>query len=143
MADFLTKRRRSELMSRVRSKGNLSTELRFIALFRKTGIVGWRRSYPLIGKPDFVFRRERVAVFVDGCFWHGCPRHYKPPGTRGAFWRNKVETNRDRDRRVTRALRKAGWTVLRVWEHDLAAKHWPRVSLRLARALVCATTKRR
>ena len=84
---------------------------------------------------DFVFRRERVAVFVDGCFWHACPRHGTMPAGNRAFWKAKLARNTERDRLVTRSLRKAGWTVLRIWEHDLAAKHWPRVAGRIARAL--------
>ena len=84
---------------------------------------------------DFVFRRERVAVFVDGCFWHGCPKHGTMPAGNRAFWKAKLARNAERDTLVTRALRKAGWTVLRIWEHDLAAKHWPRVAGRIARAL--------
>lgn len=106
-----------------------------MALLRAHGLTGWRRHQPLPGRPDFVFRAERVAIFVDGCFWHGCPRHYKAPGTRREFWRQKVETNRARDVRVTRALSRAGWRVLRVWECDLSRKSAPRVVRRIARAL--------
>ena len=84
---------------------------------------------------DFVFRRERVAVFIDGCFWHCCPRHGTMPAGNRAFWKAKLARNTERDAQVTRALRKAGWMVLRIWEHDLAAKHWPRVAGRIARAL--------
>ena len=84
---------------------------------------------------DFVFRSERVCVFVDGCFWHACPRHGTRPARNRAFWKAKLDRNVERDRQVTRLLRKAGWAVLRVWEHDLAAKHWPRIARRVARAL--------
>ena len=82
-----------------------------------------------------VFRRERVCVFVDGCFWHACPRHGTRPAGNRAFWKAKLDRNVARDRSVSRALRKAGWAVLRVWEHELAAKHWPRVAGRVQRAL--------
>ena len=68
MADIFTKAKRSEVMARIRGSGNRATELRLIALMREHGITGWRRNAPVFGKPDFVFRRERVAVFVDGCF---------------------------------------------------------------------------
>ncbi len=84
---------------------------------------------------DFVFRRERVAVFVDGCFWHACPKHGTMPAGNRPFWKAKLARNTERDALVTRALRKAGWTVLRFWEHDLAAKHWPRVARRIAEVL--------
>ena len=119
MADIFTKAKRSEVMSRVRSRGNRSTELRMISIFRSHGISGWRRNRPVFGRPDFVFLVERVAVFVDGCFWHGCPRHYTAPASHAAFWRRKLVANRTRDRLVTRTLTRAGWKVLRIWEHAL------------------------
>ena len=122
-------------MAAIRSGGNRATELRLIALMRAHGITGWRRNAPVFGKPDFVFRRERVVMFVDGCFWHGCRRHGTMPAGNRAFWKAKLSRNSERDRQVTRGLRQAGWTVLRIWEHDLAAKRWPRVAGRIARAL--------
>ncbi|MBX3731229.1 MAG: hypothetical protein KF791_01400 [Verrucomicrobiae bacterium] len=70
-------------------------------------------------RPDFVFRQVRLAVFVDGCFWHGCPKHATQPKGNAAFWRRKLAANRARDRRVNRVLRAAGWCVLRIWEHEL------------------------
>ena len=119
MADVFTKSKRSEVMSRIRSRGNRGTELRLIAIFRLYGITGWRRNQPVFGRPDFVFPRERIAVFVDGCFWHGCPRHYNAPAHNAGFWRKKYETNRQRDRLVTRTLKQLGWRVVRIWEHAL------------------------
>ena len=137
MADVFTKAKRSVVMSAIRGKGNKDTELRMMTLFRGHGITGWRRNVALFGKPDFVFRRERVAVFVDGCFWHrhpGCRFAYTPK-SRLEFWLPKFARNVERDRLVTRTLRQQGWTVLRVWECGLAAKHWSRVARRVARAL--------
>ena len=108
-----------------------------VALLRAYGITGWRRKQGVFGKPDFVFRRERVALFVDGCFWHGCPLHATQPRTRAAFWAAKFSRNQARDREVVRTLRKAGWTVVRVWECDLAKmKTWPRVARRISRLIV-------
>jgi len=78
MPDVFTKRKRSEVMARIRGRGNKDTEIALAKLLRANGISGWRRNQALIGKPDFIFRRERVAVFVDGCFWHGCPIHSSP-----------------------------------------------------------------
>jgi DNA mismatch endonuclease (patch repair protein) len=135
VADFLTKLGRSELMSRVRSKGNFSTELRLVALFREEGIAGWRRGYPLFGKPDFVFPKLRLAIFVDGCFWHGCPTHGKCPRSNRAFWRAKLERNIARDRLVTRTLRARGWRVLRIWHHALKRQHQGRTLARIREAL--------
>ena len=118
MADVFTRKKRSEVMSRIRGRGNLSTEMRMIALMREHGIKGWRRHRHLPGRPDFVFLKEKVAVFVDGCFWHGCPAHYVAPRTAAGFWRAKISGNRDRDRKNSRMLRKLGWRVVRLWEHD-------------------------
>ena len=106
-------------MARVRSSGNRATELRFIGILRRQKIVGWRRGYPLFGKPDFVFPRARIAVFVDGCFWHGCPRHGEIPADNRNFWKEKIARNIRRDNLVTRKLRIMGWHVFRVWQHDL------------------------
>lgn len=72
-----------------------------------------------VGRADVVFSRAKVCVFLDGCFWHGCPRHFSVPKCNGAWWREKIADNRVRDRRKTRQLRRAGWRVLRLWEHDL------------------------
>src|SRR3954451_11742190 len=70
------------------------------------------------GRPDIVFGRAQLAVFVDGCFWHGCPEHGEMPASNREFWETKIGGNRDRDRRQTAALEDAGWTVLRIWEHE-------------------------
>ena len=114
--DVLTKSQRSALMASIRSYGNRTTEGRLVALFRAAGVKGWRRHCPLPGKPDFVFRVVRVAIFVDGCFWHGCPRCYKMPKSNRVFWAKRIRTNMTRDRRVATELRRQGWRVLRVWE---------------------------
>lgn len=116
---FDTTPERSRLMSRVRSQNNKSTELRLLAILRANKLGGWRRHLSLPGSPDFVFKSANLVVFVDGCFWHGCPKCYKAPGNNAAFWAEKVEYNRRRDRRINRILRSRGWRVLRVWEHSL------------------------
>ena len=122
MADIFNKKMRSALMSRIRSRGNAATELRFIQLLKAAGIIGWRRNQKVFGKPDFLFRRNRLALFVDGCFWHGCPKHCKIPAGNRAFWKKKFAANKARDRRVNRELRRLGWQVVRIWEHDLAKR---------------------
>lgn len=110
---------RSRTMRSVRATGNASTELKMVALLRKAGLSGWRRHLALPGKPDFAWPASRVALFVDGCFWHGCPHCAKTmPKANAEYWVRKVARNAARDRRVTRQLRKEGWSVLRVWEHS-------------------------
>ena len=130
MVDTLSKEKRSEVMSRIRSHGNKSTELRFIEILREAGISGWRRHQKVFGKPDFVFRKQRVAVFVDGCFWHGCPKCNRHSASNRAFWEAKFSGNRKRDRLVTATLKRQGWRVVRIWEHQL--KHPRRIASRLS-----------
>ena len=116
MPDVFTKGKRSEVMSRIRGRGNKSTELKLLKLFREHGITGWRRHQPLPGKPDFVFPEQQLAIFVDGCFWHACPRCYIKPKQNAKFWREKIGSNIKRDRKVSRKLRAEGWSVCRIWE---------------------------
>jgi DNA mismatch endonuclease (patch repair protein) len=125
-------------MRRIRSANNASTDLLFVSLLKKYHIVGWRRNQKLPGKPDFAFRKQRVVVFVDGCFWHGCPKCYRRPSSNRAYWDAKVQRNRLRDRRVTRLLRNQGWRVVRVWECDL--KKPARTLARIRRALNTSET---
>jgi DNA mismatch endonuclease (patch repair protein) len=80
-------------------------------------------------RPDFVFRKSRTAIFVDGCFWHGCPRHATWPAHRAAWWRRKIEGNKKRDRLVNRTLRRAGWKVVRIWEHELQMGKHPTLNI--------------
>jgi len=120
MADVFTKAKRSEVMARIRGRGNKDTELALLSLFRRNHVSGWRRNRPVFGKPDFVFPKHRIALFVDGCFWHGCPLHATKPRNNAAFWRRKLAANKARDKRATRTLRRTGWQVLRIWEHELA-----------------------
>lgn len=122
-------------MSRVKSSGNKSTEAAFITLMKERGITGWRRHLPIFGKPDFVFRKTRIAVFIDGCFWHGCPKHCRMPATNRDYWDRKIGRNLERDKKVKRELRKAGWTVVRVWEHELKDGTVSRKLRRIAKAL--------
>lgn len=143
MADVFTRIKRSEVMSRIRGRGNLSTEMRMIALMREHGIKGWRRNRRLPGSPDFVFPEKRIAVFVDGCFWHGCTVHYKEPASSREFWRTKIGNNRKRDRRVNRELRASGWRVIRLWEHDLVRKASDAMIARFRRFLTGPATSLR
>jgi DNA mismatch endonuclease (patch repair protein) len=165
MADVFSKKKRSEVMSRIRSRGNKATELALAGLLRKNKISGWRRHVQVRSaefrvrnnsknpaamlqlriphselrtfavRPDFVFLKSRTAIFVDGCFWHGCPKHGTQPKGNRVFWKNKFARNKARDVLVTRTLRRADWRVLRIWEHELAKKNETRLIRRILQAL--------
>ena len=124
MTDVFTKAQRSAVMARIRGRGNESTEMRTVRLLRAAKISGWRRHSRLFGSPDFVFARSKVVLFVDGCFWHGCPKCKRLPKSYAAcaaFWRAKIRRNILRDEKVSRELRKAGWKVVRARECQLKA----------------------
>lgn len=190
MPDVFTRKKRSEVMARIRSRGNKETEITLMGILRRHKISGWRRhavirfsvglrarrsqtaargaadghrsamtlpfergfrraqtttrgaadghrsAMPLPSgsvRPDFVFRAARLAVFVDGCFWHACPRHSNLPVNNRAFWRKKLAVNRNRDRLVNRTLRRLGWRVVRLWEHEL--RHPERCAARIKRGI--------
>jgi len=118
--DCYTTAERSYVMSRIRSRGNRTTEIRFLRYCRRFGIRGWKRSSRLFGKPDFVFHDAKLAVFVDGDFWHGNPKNYRVPNRNRDYWKAKIESNRRRDRLVNRTLKRQGWLVFRVWKSDLS-----------------------
>lgn len=128
MADVFDRQKRSDVMSRIRGRGNKDTELVLARLLRNAGLKGWRRHLSMVGRPDFVFRAKRVAVFVDGCFWHCCPKHSNMPATNREFWERKLTANKRRDRRVNAALKSSGWKVVRLWEHDIGIR--PELCLR-------------
>ncbi|MBI5625409.1 MAG: DNA mismatch endonuclease Vsr [Elusimicrobia bacterium] len=136
MADVFSKKKRSEVMSRIRGRGNKATEIALCGLLRDSGISGWRRHQKLPGTPDFSFVADKVAVFVDGCFWHGCRPCSKGrmPANNADYWTAKIEANKRRDRRASRNLREKGWKVVRVWEHAIE-RDPARVVTRICRAL--------
>ena len=184
MADVFSKSKRSEVMSRIRGRGNKDTELALARLLQRHGITGWRRHVEIRGRdvalrrprpvqgrnasarvaplhasrtaqrsvptfrvrPDFVFAKFRLALFVDGCFWHGCPKHATQPKNNRTFWQRKLVGNRVRDQLVNRTLRLAKWRVLRVWECALQrattgkpakrAKHEARLVRRIQQELI-------
>lgn len=136
MTDTVDVKKRSWIMSQVRSQRNKSTELKFIEILKSQGITGWRRNYPLSGKPDFVFPKNRVAVFIDGCFWHGCAKHCRMPSSNMDYWQAKINRNVQRDRKINKELRSREWKVLRFWEHDLKRRQINRAKFRRLSALV-------
>ena len=135
MPDSLTTEQRRRAMQANRPTGGKTTEWALRARLIAAGISGWRmHPTDVLGKPDFAFVGERIAVFVDGCFWHGCSAHRSIPETNREFWEGKIDANAKRDRQVTARLKRDGWKVLRFWEHDL--KQSPSLVLRGIKAQV-------
>lgn len=117
--DRISEERRSYNMSRIRSS-DTSIEMRLRRAVWARGLRGYRvhpKGVP--GKPDLSFQRWRIAVFVDGCFWHACDRCFVPPSSNTAYWQSKIAKNVERDARVRRSLEEAGWHVVRIWEHEI------------------------
>jgi DNA mismatch endonuclease (patch repair protein) len=133
MADCFTPEFRSEVMSRIRSKGTSPEERLATAVLDALG-PGWRIDRnvgALPGRPDVVIPDLGVCIFADGCFFHGCPKHWRAPSTRTEYWVPKVASNKRRDRRHARALRAQGWAVWRLWEHDLTPRAQESIRRRL------------
>ena len=116
MTDVFTKKKRSWVMSRIRGK---ETKMeKFLAKEMKKAKIKFKAYPNIYGRPDFLIR-NKLVVFVDGCFWHKCPKHYSGPKSRKKFWYPKIESNVKRDKKVSRKLKREGYTVLRFWEHDI------------------------
>jgi DNA mismatch endonuclease, patch repair protein len=118
----------SNTMSAIRGKNNKTTELRLRMALIKYSISGWKlNNKDLPGKPDFYFSKDKLAVFVDGCFWHGCPYCGHIPKTRSAFWGAKITKNKERDKKVRKKLKGMGIVTIRFWEHGLAGANISKV----------------
>ena len=122
MADTFSVEKRSEIMRKVKSNRNKSTELKLIQFFKENRICGWRRNFKLYGKPDFVFPKQRLAIFVDGCFWHGHNCRNTKPKDNAGYWESKINRNKNRDVQVTETLTNKNWTVIRIWECELKTR---------------------
>lgn len=123
MADVFDSKKRSDIMSKVRSNNNKSTELALLKFFKENNITGWKRNYPVKGHPDFVFLDKKIAVFVDGCFWHGHDCRNTRPSDNAEYWQKKRERNIKHDKEVTAMFENRGWTVIRIWECELKNKN--------------------
>ena len=108
---------RSETMRRIKSRDTSLEKLFRLGLWRLG--LRYRLGVQLPGKPDLVFNKHRIAIFVDSCFWHGCKEHCRMPNTRQEYWIPKITGNRDRDEKINLDLERMGWSVVRIWEHDL------------------------
>jgi DNA mismatch endonuclease (patch repair protein) len=117
--DDRTPEQRSKTMAAVQSQ-NTKLEHSFLNEFSRTKLRGIER-YPtdILGKPDLAHRRSKTVVFLDSCFWHGCPEHLRMPSSNRTYWIQKISRNRARDSLVNRELRDSGWLVMRIWEHSL------------------------
>jgi DNA mismatch endonuclease (patch repair protein) len=120
--DVFSKEERSKVMRAVKSNKNKSTELKLIEIFRQYGLKGWRRNYKVFGKPDFVFHKYKIAVFVDGCFWHGHDCRNTKPASNKDYWDEKIDRNIKRDKKVNSHLTNLGWKVIRIWECEIKKK---------------------
>lgn len=123
MTDVFDRGKRSEIMRAVKSSKNKSTEEKLIAYFKENGATGWRRNYKVFGKPDFVFPKLRIAIFTDGCFWHGHNCRNTRPEQNKEYWRRKIARNMARDADVINHLEILGWNVIRIWECELTKKN--------------------
>ncbi len=133
MADVLTKKQRSYNMAQIKSK-NTGPELALRKLLSKNKVRGYRLHSKIFGKPDLVFTKKRLSVFIDGCFWHKCPDCFVKPTSRTKFWKEKIRNNIKRDKEVNKFLEKNNWKFLRIWEHELK-KNPEKACLRIIRQL--------
>lgn len=123
MADVFSKDKRSQIMKNVKSSGNKSTEEKLISYFKENRIVGWKRHYSVKGHPDFVFLDKKIAIFVDGCFWHGHDCRNTRPSDNAEYWEKKRQKNKEHDKGVTELFLKREWNVIRIWECELQKKN--------------------
>ena len=135
MGDVFSKEKRSQVMKAVKSRNAKTTELKMLQVFNDLHIIGWRRTYPLVGKPDFVFPKKRIALFVDGCFWHGHDCRNVTPKENSDFWEKKRRYNKSHDEEVTKILTIKGWVVIRIWECELKKKNKEILITKLAELL--------
>jgi DNA mismatch endonuclease (patch repair protein) len=118
MTDKITKEKRSEVMRAVKSRDS-KIEVAFRKSLWKLGFRYRKNASNYFGKPDIVLKKHKAVIFVDSCFWHGCPEHLRMPSSNRDYWVKKIEKNKSRDLAVNKHYRDNGWTVLRIWEHDL------------------------
>jgi DNA mismatch endonuclease (patch repair protein) len=126
MKDRLSINERSAHMAKIKGRSTKSTEIRVALTLVRRGISGWiRNADQLTGRPDFYFPRLKIVIFVDGCFWHQCPKcNRRVPANNRERWQEKLLNNSKRDRRVDRMLRIDGFSVIRIWEHELSNEIW-------------------
>ena len=128
--DKFSKSVRSGIMRAVKSRGNKSTEIKMLRFFKEREFKGWRRNYPVYGRPDFVFPKKKIAVFADGCFWHGHGCRNLEPKNNHDYWENKISGNKKRDKEVKKRLTGNGWWVFRIFECRIKKSRYPEALLK-------------
>lgn len=118
MTDTVSKKKRSEIMSKVKSKDS-KIEIEFRTVIWKAGFRYRKNPKGYFGKPDLVFKKHKTVIFIDSCFWHGCKKHCRIPATNKKYWINKIERNKERDKEVNKYYKKSDWKIIRVWEHEI------------------------
>jgi len=118
MADTFSTKKRSQIMQKIKSK-NTKLENKIISDLWKKGYRFRRNVTSLYGKPDIAIKKYKIVIFIDSCFWHGCPDHCRMPTSNKPYWENKIKRNKERDKKVVEYFKKKGWNILRIWEHEL------------------------
>jgi DNA mismatch endonuclease (patch repair protein) len=132
MTDIFSKKKRSEIMSKVRSKDS-KIEIEFRKKLWGAGFRYRKNSSKYFGKLDLVLPKYKTVIFIDSCFWHGCPKHGIIPETRKKFWKTKIERNKKRDKEVNWHYKKGSWKIIRIWEHNLKKIQCEEIK----RAIIC------
>ena len=134
MTDVMTKTQRSFNMSQIKRQ-NTKPEIRLRKALTSNKLTGYRIKSKLSGKPDIVYTKRKVVIFVDGCFWHKCQLCFKRPSTNTKFWDKKISDNIKRDKLTNNILRKDGWKVIRIWEHHLKKKNITKIIKKIIKKL--------
>ena len=116
--DVFSKKKRSEIMSKIRSK-DTKIEILFRKALWKSGFRYRKNSSKYFGKPDIVLPKYKTVIFIDSCFWHNCPKHGYLPKSNLRYWRKKIERNKERDKEVSKHYKKQNWKIFRIWEHEI------------------------
>ena len=130
MSDTVSKKKRSEIMSRIKSKDS-KIEILFRKELWKQGFRYSKNSSKYFGKPDVVLLKHKTVIFIDSCFWHGCKKHCRIPSVRKKYWTEKIKRNKKRDKEVSKHYKKQGWKIFRVWEHDLTKKDFKFIKIKV------------
>lgn len=118
MVDTVSKKKRSEIMSKVKSK-NSKIEIEFRKKLWQAGFRYRKNSAKYFGKPDMVLKKYKTVIFIDSCFWHGCRKHFRMPSSNKKYWKEKIERNIKRDKEVNKYYKKLSWKIFRIWEHEI------------------------